>query len=229
MLLSLCLSVGLMLGLAGASAFLIASHQQSLQAWGIISNILTVMYYAAPLSSIRQVLQQRSAASICLANNVTNLLNAVFWIVYGVAIGDIFVWLPNVPGLAIAPVLIALSRWYPNSEDDADRSLRMPLLQQSRASKQQEQAEAFYAMVKQVRILRYKVFKTQMKSPTRSQASLDPGEGCSQDSSPGLQADQPSSSKLHSDLEHTQREVVRQLDVEHAELEVSQQSDVDND
>jgi uncharacterized protein with PQ loop repeat len=53
--------------------------------------VITLIYYAAPLSSMAEVIKTRNSASILLPLTLMNTLNAALWATYGV----VCVWLLN--------------------------------------------------------------------------------------------------------------------------------------
>jgi uncharacterized protein with PQ loop repeat len=51
---------------------------------GVAGNVITLIYYAAPLSSMAEVIKTRNSASILLPMTLMNTLNAALWATYGV-------------------------------------------------------------------------------------------------------------------------------------------------
>lgn len=97
------LFVGLVLDGGGASSSLV----------GTIAVIVSIAYYAAPLSTMARVVRKKDASSLYLPLVLVNLVNAVLWFIYGLAgINDIYVWLPNALGIALALAQVGLVLWY---------------------------------------------------------------------------------------------------------------------
>ena len=69
---------------------------------GLVCNGILLAYYGAPLSTIGTVLKERSARSIYLPMVVLNGLNAAFWSMYALAIGDKYILVPNAIGFVLA-------------------------------------------------------------------------------------------------------------------------------
>jgi hypothetical protein len=67
-----------------------------------------LLYYAAPLSSAWEVVRSRSAASLSLPLCLASLTNAALWSVYGAAVRDPAILVPNVPGIACGLLQLAL-------------------------------------------------------------------------------------------------------------------------
>lgn len=74
---------------------------------GYFANIILVVFYGAPLSTLKLVLRDKSAASIYAPLSFLSLLNGSLWVVYGVAIRDFFIVVPNFCGLVLALVQLA--------------------------------------------------------------------------------------------------------------------------
>jgi len=73
---------------AVACAFFVPTRAGMASLYGIVSNLILLAYYGAPLSSIGKVLKDRSAASIYFPTVAANGLNGAFWSVYALAIKD---------------------------------------------------------------------------------------------------------------------------------------------
>eukprot|EP00980_Cylindrotheca_fusiformis_P026824 scaffold17595_cov113-Cylindrotheca_fusiformis.AAC.9 len=80
---------------------------------GLLNNIILISFYAAPLSTIRTVLQDRNTASLHVPTMIVNTLNSTFWMVYGIAVVDYFQILPNGLGACLGAFQIVLSFIFP--------------------------------------------------------------------------------------------------------------------
>ncbi|ORZ39321.1 hypothetical protein BCR44DRAFT_51343 [Catenaria anguillulae PL171] len=90
------------------AAALVALHRASVQVLGWFCIAALVGMYASPLSTLAKVVRLRNAASIHAGFALTGLVNGLLWGVYGyVAIGNAFVWGPNLVGAALALVQVA--------------------------------------------------------------------------------------------------------------------------
>jgi solute carrier family 50 (sugar transporter) len=70
---------------------------------GLLSCAFSIMYYAAPLSTMYEVISKKDASSLYLPMILINAINALMWFAYGsLALGDINVWGPNGIGLVLA-------------------------------------------------------------------------------------------------------------------------------
>mmetsp|Transcript_741 Transcript_741/g.2420 ORF Transcript_741/g.2420 Transcript_741/m.2420 type:complete len:246 (+) Transcript_741:129-866(+) len=75
-------------------------------AW--LTQIINVLMYAAPLSTISTVLKNKSANSIDPRLAVMSFVNTSMWLLYGLTSTDIYVWLPASLGSTFAAAQLAL-------------------------------------------------------------------------------------------------------------------------
>lgn len=85
-------------------AFLLPSRAAMIQLYGLVCNGILLLYYGAPLSSIKTVLAQRNAETIYYPTVALNGANSIFWSMYALAIGDRYLLAPNAIGVALASV-----------------------------------------------------------------------------------------------------------------------------
>jgi len=79
---------------------------------GYSSCVCTVVYYGAPLSTIRKVCKNRNSASLFLPMILANLVNAILWTAYGIAIVDWVLVGPNALGIVFAVLQIIIKFFY---------------------------------------------------------------------------------------------------------------------
>lgn len=82
---------------------------------GVTVNINLVIFYAAPLSTIYKVLVTRNAATIHISTMFSNTFCGLFWGVYGLAILDFYIAVPNILGAALGAVQMVLCVLFPRS------------------------------------------------------------------------------------------------------------------
>lgn len=81
---------------------------------GSYATIIFIALAASPLSSIRTVIVTRDASSIYAPMTAAQCVNCLLWTVYGLAAAhDIFVWGPNLTGLTLGLVQLALKLCFP--------------------------------------------------------------------------------------------------------------------
>lgn len=80
---------------------------------GILNNVILVFFYGAPLSTIFQILKDRETRSLHIPTMMLNTLNGAFWMIYGFAIEDYYVSLPNALGALLGGLQIVLLILFP--------------------------------------------------------------------------------------------------------------------
>jgi len=92
-----------------------SGFSQSTKEWivGILVNLNLVFFYGAPLSTIWKVLRTRNSASIHTLTMITNTANGTFWGLYGLAILDFFMAVPNLLGTALGVIQLFLVMTFP--------------------------------------------------------------------------------------------------------------------
>lgn len=100
---------------------------EQLLIWGMGGNAISMVYYGAPLSTMAQVIRTRNSASILLPLTLMNLTNAVLWTTYGLAVQDLYVWVPNGIGAVLSLAQLALAMMFPARPGSAGASSGMAL------------------------------------------------------------------------------------------------------
>jgi len=81
---------------------------------GVACNILVLILFASPLSTMAKVVTTKSSASINRPFAVVQVINCALWVVYGVfAVKDKYVWIPNVIGFTLGVMQISLILLFP--------------------------------------------------------------------------------------------------------------------
>jgi len=117
--------------------FFIADHADRATAAGYQAVGILLIYYAAPLSVIAEVLRTRSSARLYWPLSVMSCVNGSLWVAYGLAVGDAFIWAPNAVGAAFGVLQLGLIGAYPakpgvgggraSSDEDDEDDVRQPL------------------------------------------------------------------------------------------------------
>ena len=84
--------------------------------------------FASPLSTIKRVLSTRSTASMAPSVTLASAACSLLWTLYGRDIGDLYVWGPNVAGLAFSLAQLGLFGIFGMPPAPADMSGLPPLL-----------------------------------------------------------------------------------------------------
>jgi solute carrier family 50 protein (sugar transporter) len=85
------------------------------QVSGWVAVIALLVFYSSPLTDLANVIKSRDASSISLPLAVANGINGSLWTAYGFAIGNAFVWAPNLAGIATVLVQLFLLFIYRNN------------------------------------------------------------------------------------------------------------------
>uniref|UniRef100_A0A7S3L1Q6 Sugar transporter SWEET1 n=1 Tax=Amphora coffeiformis TaxID=265554 RepID=A0A7S3L1Q6_9STRA len=88
---------------------------------GLTVNCNLVFFYGAPLSTIRQVLTTRSSRWLHGPTMLRNTANGVFWTVYGLAVLDPYVAVPNGLGALLGFVQMILWVVFPRAKDKTEQ------------------------------------------------------------------------------------------------------------
>ena len=75
------------------------TNYQREQIVGYVVNINLCFFYFAPLTTMVKVCRLRSAASIHRPTTIMTCCNSFFWLAYGMAVQDAFIYVPNGVGL----------------------------------------------------------------------------------------------------------------------------------
>ena len=90
-----------------------ASAQEKQNVMGAFCNVVLLVYYAAPLTTIREVLSSRDSRSLHAPMAAANTANGLAWFCYGIALSDPYLMAPNGLGAALGVVQLVLIRTYP--------------------------------------------------------------------------------------------------------------------
>lgn len=80
---------------------------------GLAVNANLIFFYGAPLSKIATVLTDKSSKSIHVPTMVCSLINGSLWFVYGVAVRDFYIAVPNGFGAALGVLQLVLCLAFP--------------------------------------------------------------------------------------------------------------------
>eukprot|EP00891_Asterochloris_glomerata_P001526 jgi/Astpho2/1526/Aster-05400 len=104
-------------------------------AWGIAANFVLLLYYSAPLSTVKTVLVTKSSASLYWPMCMMNVINSTLWVVYGRAVGDMFIWVPNAVGFVLGGLQLLLCIIFPRQPRAPDSPTKnTPLIDEDHLS-----------------------------------------------------------------------------------------------
>ncbi|KAJ3033233.1 hypothetical protein HK097_004929 [Rhizophlyctis rosea] len=75
---------------------------------GSINTAFLVLLYGAPLTTMYNVVKTRDSSSINLPLAVASIVNGGLWFIYGMTIGDPFVWAPNGAGAVMGVLQVVV-------------------------------------------------------------------------------------------------------------------------
>ena len=111
-----------LIAVAGTAALLVlwsylvlgglAAEERS-KALGFYGSLICVILFASPLSTMREVIAAKSSATIYAPLTLAQVANCATWTGYGFAIGDLWVWGPNLTGLLLGLMQLALKLVFP--------------------------------------------------------------------------------------------------------------------
>lgn len=105
----------LLLSVSGAAiCFWGLTHAQAVSFWGFVTVGILLIFYAAPLSSVAEVLSTRSSAALNEPLAAMAIVNGSLWATYGWAVADPFIWGPNAVGAVFGVFQVALCKTYPS-------------------------------------------------------------------------------------------------------------------
>ena len=99
-----------------------ASAQEKQNVMGAFCNVVLLVYYAAPLTTIREVLSSRDSRSLHAPMAAANTANGLAWFCYGIALSDPYLMAPNGLGAALGIAQLVLIRTYPAKRGASVRS-----------------------------------------------------------------------------------------------------------
>ena len=85
---------------------------------GLYASAFCVVLFGSPLSTISKVIKTKNSASILASFTVAQCLNCFLWSVYGLyAAKDVYVYGPNLTGLGLGLIQLALRVLFPAKEE----------------------------------------------------------------------------------------------------------------
>lgn len=108
----LCLFI-LIVIIAYSSYNVDANQELIRQRIGTICCVMTVIFFAAPFTSLLHVCKVQSTESLPFPMIVTNFVVSLQWFIYGILIQDTFVQIPNVLGSVFSALQLSLFCIYP--------------------------------------------------------------------------------------------------------------------
>ncbi|XP_033633825.1 sugar transporter SWEET1-like [Asterias rubens] len=89
---------------------------------GLICSSVTVLMYFSPLAEIATVIRTQSAKGISLPLTITTLIASSLWVFYGKCVNDLYIQVPNIPGIVSSLLRIILLWKYKDNSVTASSS-----------------------------------------------------------------------------------------------------------
>ena len=99
------------LGLVAVDTGASAADKQTVM--GTFCNLVLLLYYAVPLTTMREVLESRDSRPLHAPMAAANTANGLAWFCYGIALNDPYLMAPNGVGATLGIVQLVLIRTYP--------------------------------------------------------------------------------------------------------------------
>lgn len=81
---------------------------------GFVASLVTILFFAAPLTMLAHVLDKKSVDSLPLPLIMATFVCCLQWLIYGYILGDPFIQIPNVLGTIISGFELTLFLIYPS-------------------------------------------------------------------------------------------------------------------
>jgi len=102
------------------STLVLKTTEQRRVLFGYVANGLLLLYYASPLTTMSQVIKEKSSASLNWPVSMMNVLNGTLWLFYGLAIKDLFISIPNTIGAVLGLLQLSLVAIYPSKKESTN-------------------------------------------------------------------------------------------------------------
>ena len=97
-------------------AFLMPPANKATARLGLLGAASSICMFASPFATIKQVIKEKNSASLPVPMVTMSVLCTTAWVMYGRAIGDNFLLVPNALGLGFALIQLSLAGIYPSRE-----------------------------------------------------------------------------------------------------------------
>ena len=86
---------------------------------GLLCDVSTLLFYAAPLVNISEVIKMQDASSLYAPAIAVNLMSSILWFFYGLmGVNEVVVWVPSAAGVLLCVVGLFICCYYPSSADN---------------------------------------------------------------------------------------------------------------
>ena len=93
-------------------------HETNILLVGAVSDVCSLIFYAAPLTNVAEIIRKKDSASLYAPAIAVNLVSCILWFFYGLlGINQMIVWIPNTVGGALCIFELIICCVYPPNRD----------------------------------------------------------------------------------------------------------------
>jgi uncharacterized protein with PQ loop repeat len=93
-------------------------HETNILLVGAVSDVCSLIFYAAPLVNITEIIAKKDSASLYAPAIAINLISCILWFFYGLlGVNQMIVWIPNTVGGALCIFELIICCIYPANRD----------------------------------------------------------------------------------------------------------------
>ncbi|XP_070622196.1 sugar transporter SWEET1 isoform X1 [Erythrolamprus reginae] len=90
---------------------------------GLFCSVFTITMYLSPLADLIKIVKSRSTRCLSFPLTVTTLLASASWTFYGLLLEDLYIAIPNMPGIATSLLRFWLFWRFPTTDQDKNYKL----------------------------------------------------------------------------------------------------------
>ncbi|XP_013363821.1 PREDICTED: sugar transporter SWEET1 isoform X4 [Chinchilla lanigera] len=103
---------------------LMPDDEARLQQLGLFCSVFTISMYLSPLADLAKVIQTKSTHRLSFSLTIATLLTSASWSLYGFRLRDLYIMVPNLPGILTSFIRLWLFWKYPPEQDKNYRLLQ---------------------------------------------------------------------------------------------------------
>ncbi|KAM6219069.1 sugar transporter SWEET1 [Rhynchocyon petersi] len=103
---------------------MVPNSDTRLQQLGLFCSVFTISMYLSPLADLAKVIKTQSTQRLSYPLTIATLLTSASWTLYGLRLGDLYIMVPNLPGILTSVIRFWLFWKYPQEQDKNYRLLQ---------------------------------------------------------------------------------------------------------
>ncbi|XP_059944144.1 sugar transporter SWEET1 isoform X2 [Mesoplodon densirostris] len=96
---------------------LVPDTETRLQQLGLFCSVFTISMYLSPLADLAKVIRTKSTQRLSFSLTIATLLTSASWTFYGFRLKDLYIVVPNLPGILTSFIRFCLFWKYPQEQD----------------------------------------------------------------------------------------------------------------